>query len=208
MNKNLLIVGAGIYGVVAKEIAESMKCFEQISFVDDERKTTPNGIEVIGTTADLENLVADYSNIIVAIGNPKVRLSLINKIEEELPFATATLVSPLAYVAPSAQVLYGSIIEPMAVVHTGALISKGCIISAGAVVNHGSMCCDCCHIDCNATVEGHTVVPAGTKVCSGEVFKKTGIDVADLFMSADVEDKKPHGPIETETLKYNFDEVM
>ena len=33
--KNLLIIGAGQYGVVAKEIAESMKCFEKIDFVDD-----------------------------------------------------------------------------------------------------------------------------------------------------------------------------
>ena len=33
--KNLLIIGAGQYGMVAKEIAESMKCFEKIDFVDD-----------------------------------------------------------------------------------------------------------------------------------------------------------------------------
>lgn len=45
MNKNLLIVGAGTYGVVASEIATDMGCFEKIAFVDDERKTTPNGIE-------------------------------------------------------------------------------------------------------------------------------------------------------------------
>ena len=25
-----------------------MKCYEKIDFVDDERKTTPNGIEVVG----------------------------------------------------------------------------------------------------------------------------------------------------------------
>lgn len=35
MNNNLLIVGAGIYGVVAKEITESMGYFEKIAFVDD-----------------------------------------------------------------------------------------------------------------------------------------------------------------------------
>lgn len=50
MNKNLLIVGASTYGVVASEIAADMGCFEKIDFVDDERKTTPNGIEVVGTT--------------------------------------------------------------------------------------------------------------------------------------------------------------
>ena len=35
MNKNLLILGAGQYGCVAKEIAESMKVFKKIDFLDD-----------------------------------------------------------------------------------------------------------------------------------------------------------------------------
>ena len=33
--KNLLILGAGQYGVLAKEIAESMGCFATIAFLDD-----------------------------------------------------------------------------------------------------------------------------------------------------------------------------
>ena len=208
MNKNLLIVGAGIYGVVAKEIAESMNCFDKIDFVDDRAKATPNGIRVIGTTDDLDELATDYSNIIVAIGDPRTRLSLLNKIEEEFSFAIATLVSPRAYISPSSQIMKGSIVEPMAVVHTGAVVSKGCIVSAGAVVNHASLCCEVCHIDCNATVAGQTIVPAGTKVCSGEVFRKTSVDTSDFFLGKENEPKKPHGPIETETLKYCFEDGM
>ncbi len=34
-NRHLLIIGAGQYGMVAKEIAESMGCFDRIDFVDD-----------------------------------------------------------------------------------------------------------------------------------------------------------------------------
>ena len=79
MNKNLLIVGAGIYGAVAMEIAESMKCFDKIAFVDDNAKTTPKGIEVVGTTADIQRLSCKYNNAIVAIGNPEIRLNLIQK---------------------------------------------------------------------------------------------------------------------------------
>ena len=98
MNKNLLIVGAGTYGVVAKEIAESMGCFETIEFVDDEMKETPNGIKVIGTTLDIENLAVDFSNIFVSIENPEKRLMMISKISEETPCRLVTLVSPLAYI--------------------------------------------------------------------------------------------------------------
>lgn len=35
VNKNLLILGAGQYGYVAKEVAESMGHFEKITFLDD-----------------------------------------------------------------------------------------------------------------------------------------------------------------------------
>ena len=119
MNRNLLIVGAGIYGVVAMEIAESMKSFDKIAFVDDNAKTTPNGIEVVGTTTDIDSLVCEYNNVVVAIGNPEVRLNLIRKFEVETPCRIVTLVSPHAYISPSAQVMKGSIIEPKAVIHAG-----------------------------------------------------------------------------------------
>ncbi len=180
-NQNLLIVGAGIYALVAKEIAESMNVFGKISFVDDKNRETPNGIPTVGTCAEIPELSKEYSYIIVAIGNPEIRLSVLRKIEEETTFKIATLISPLAYVSPSAQILKGSIIEPMAVIHTGAIISSGCIISAGAVVNHASMCCDGVHIDCNATVGGNTLVPAGMKIKSGEVYDMKTIDSREVF---------------------------
>lgn len=85
MNKNLLIIGASTYGVVASEIAADMGCFEKIDFVDDERKITPNGIDVIGTTQDIDELAIQYSNIIVTIGNPEVRLSLLTELRKKLP---------------------------------------------------------------------------------------------------------------------------
>ena len=190
MNNNLLIVGAGVYGVVAMEIAESMKCFEKIAFVDDEKKETPNGIKVIGACSDIDNLAAEYNNIIVAIGNPKVRLSLLQKLEEENYCRVVKLISPKAYVAPSAQIMQGCIVEPMAVVQSMSHIARGCIISAGAVVNHASICCDCVHVDCNATVAGMAYVPAGTKVKSGEVFDRKATDLNDLSFNQKKSDKK------------------
>lgn len=214
MNRNLLIVGAGIYGVVAKEIAESMKCFDKIDFIDDNAKTTPNGIEVVGTTADIQHLFCKYNNAIVAIGNPEIRLNLIRKLEEETPFRVVTLVSPHAYVSPSAQVMKGSIIEPMAVIHAGSVIAVGCIISAGAVVNHASMCCDGVHVDCNATVAGMTLVPAGTKIKSGEVYDRKTVDANDLFFNPEEwarklnEIRSPHTPDPINGITYNFDDVM
>ena len=216
MNRNLLIVGAGIYGVVAYEIAADMGCFEKIDFIDDSRKTTPNGIEVIGSTRDIDELAVEYGNIIVAIGAPEVRLSLLGRIKEETPYRIVSLISPKAYVSPSAQIMPGCIVEPMAVIHTGCVISTGCIISAGAVVNHASMCCDGVHVDCNPTVSGMALVPAGTKIKSGEVYDSKSADASDLFFKSEKEkapsnaekDARPHPPVAIDGQTYNFDDVM
>lgn len=172
MNNNLLIIGAGTYAIVASEIAVNMGCFDKIDFIDDNKKETPNGIKVVGTTKNIKELACHYSNIIVAIGNSRVRLSMIKKIEEETSFHIVSLISPKAYVSLSARIMKGCIIEPMAVIHTGCVIGVGCIVSAGAVINHESICCEGVHIDCNATVIGYCMVPAETKVCSGVVFKE------------------------------------
>lgn len=102
VNKNLLIVGAGAYGVVASDIAHEMGYFDKIDFVDDENESTPTGEKVIGKINDLTELNCEYSNIVVAIDSPDIRLSLLTKIQEETNFRIATLVSPKAYVAPSA----------------------------------------------------------------------------------------------------------
>lgn len=172
MNDNLLIIGAGIYGLVAKEIAESMGCFEKIAFVDDNAKTTPNGIEVVGRISDIENLTSEYYNIIVAIGNSEIRLSLIQRLSEKVPCRIVTLISPKAYVSPSAKIEKGCIVEPMAILHTECVIRTGCIISAGAVINHAGVCCEGVHVNCNATVEGYAFVPAATKIGCGEIYKR------------------------------------
>ena len=171
MDGKLLIIGAGSYALVAAEIAASMGCFAKIAFVDDRIQTLQNGVSVAGTTRDIDCLAGQYSHIIVGIGNPEVRLSILEQLQEKANYQIATLISPRAYVSPEAKVGEGCIVEPMAVVNREAVLEKGCIISAGAVVNHESACGQVCHIDCNATVAAYAKVPEKTKVCSGEVYR-------------------------------------
>lgn len=167
---NLLIVGAGVYGTLVKEIAQSMGCFDKIAFIDDVAKKSFGGEDVIGTVSDIAALSSLFSNVSVAIGNPDVRLSIIGRIEAETPCAVVSLVSPLAYVSAGAEIAPGCIIEPMAVIHTGCKLLRGCIVSAGAVINHASSLGEGVHVDCNATVAGYADVPSKMKVPCGNVF--------------------------------------
>ena len=171
MEQNLLILGAGIYGDLAGEIARSMGVFQRIAFVDDRAAQTANGCPVIGTTEDLPALAGEFTHAVVAIGNPAVREKLLGRIVEETSLELATLISPAAYVSPSARIGAGCVIEPMSVVHTAAVLGKGCLICAGAVVNHAAVCGDFVQVDCNATVAGNISVPAGSKIPSGTVCR-------------------------------------
>ncbi len=212
MNRNLLIIGAGCCGLSAKEIAMAMGCYEKIDFLDDNIKELPDGSKIIGGVNDFENFTLEYNNIFVAIANPEIKLGLLNKIKETTTYKIATLVSPRAFVSPSAQVMQGTLVEAMATVNTGSVIATGCIIGAGSVVNHCSMCCDGVHLECNSTVADNTLVPAGTSIDSGVVYKRENIDVNDFFFDAEkwhnsLENlKKPHGPLPINGQEYCFED--
>lgn len=163
MNSNLLILGAGQYGAVAKETAEAMGCFGKIAFLDD------NNERAIGRVEDYKQLAEEYNYAFVAIGNPELRLGLIPKLED-VGYTIPILIHIRAYVSPAAKLEKGTIVEPLATVHSNCQVGMGGIISAGAVVNHNSRLGSGCHVDCNAVVPSGTVVPAKTKIEYGRVY--------------------------------------
>ena len=197
MNKNLLILGAGQFGFMVKEIAESMNCFEKIDFLDDSNEIA------IGKLNDYEKFVCEYRYAIVAIGNPEIRLSYIQKLEEAC-FVIAIIVSPMAYIAPSAQLMKGTIVEPMAVVQANSTVAIGSIVSSGAIVRHNAFVGDACHLDCNAVVMSGSIVLAKTEVNACEVYR-SGMDNSKIT----IEVKVPSGgPDTVKGQKYKFEDGM
>ena len=165
MNNNLLIIGAGQYGLVAREIAQAMGRFDKIAFLDDSGASP----EIIGSTRDIEKFAAEFHYGFVAIGNPQVRRKLIEQLRYNC-IILAILVHPTAYISPSAQLQKGVCIEPNATVQTGAVVATASFIASGAVIRHDSFVGEFCHIDCNAVVESRAIVPADTKVSCCSVF--------------------------------------
>ncbi len=153
----LLILGAGQYGFVAKEVAEAMGIFTQIDFLDDHNEIA------IGKLDDLEK--TEYDTAFVAIGNPVVRAEWLQRISK-----IATLVHPRAVVSPSAVIGEGCIIEAGAVISTDVKIGKGTIVMANAVVGHNATVGDCCQLKYNCTVPENCVVPDQTKVDCNVVY--------------------------------------
>ena len=163
--ENLVILGAGQYGHVARETAEAMGCFGEICFLDDHSETA------IGKLEDYRLLRSKYGSAFVAMGTPGLRMHWLKTLEDA-GYQLPVLIHPKAYVSPSAQLGKGSIAEPMAVVNAGAEVGMGALLCAGCVVNHNAYVLPGCQIDCNAVVAAGAVVPEGTKVQSCSVFEK------------------------------------
>ena len=162
MNR-LLILGAGQYGTVAKEVAEAMGCYKTISFLDDKSPSA------VGKLEEYASFSTRYPYAFVAIGDLSLRGEWIRRLREA-GFFLPVLVHPRAVVMPSAEVGAASIIEAMAVVNSNAVVGEGSIVSSGAVVNHNATVGNHCHIDCNAVVPANEVVPDQTKIMYGTVY--------------------------------------
>ena len=185
---SLLVMGAGQYGVMAKEIAEAMGIFDRIAFLDDSYKASAasrqeshperiaseaegsSKISLIGIFADIPKFAAEFRYGFVAIGNPALRRKLTEQLQQK-NITPATLVHPTAYVSPSAQLDAGCCVEPNATVQTGAVIKQASFIASGAVIRHNATVGEFCHVDCNAVVNTLAVVPAGTHILAQETYR-------------------------------------
>ena len=146
---NLLILGAGQYGQLIKELAQQSGKYEKIEFLDDYNECA------IGKLDDYLKYTENFSHAIVSFGDINLRKKWVGIIKQ---YFVLPIVSYSAYVSPSAKIGSNVVIEPFAVVHSSCNIGDGCLISSGAVINHNSTINSFCNIDCNATVGARSVI--------------------------------------------------
>ena len=77
---NLLIIGAGQYGMVVKEIALTTGRFDKIDFLDDN-----NAVAIDGTN-NISKWVSEYKIAIVAIGKADVSYILMSELATDVLF--------------------------------------------------------------------------------------------------------------------------
>lgn len=163
----LLILGAGKYAQVIKEIACAMHCFDRIAFLDDEADAG----DVIGRCADYKRLVGAFHMLLPAFDNGILRIQWLNRLEKagvQIP----SLIHPRAFLSPSASIGAGSIVEACAVVQSGSDVGRGCFIRSNACVYYGVQMGHGCDIGCGSTIEAESTMPPFSKLKHGEVHKK------------------------------------
>ena len=147
-----------------KEIAESMGCFEEISFVDNDREGA------IGKLEQVETFYPEYNCAIAACDDGTERLEWNKKLETL--YNIPVLFHMESTISPSANLMSGCIVEPRAVVGCGNTIGQATVIGANTVVEPYSFIGDSCTLKSGTIVKSTSVLEMGTKteqgtVCSG-----------------------------------------
>lgn len=160
MGNKLLIVASERYGDYVKEIAESMECFETISFVDNDRQ------DAIGKLDELSSFYPEYNCAIAACDDGEERLMWNKKIEEL--FNVPVLFHKDSTISPSSSLLPGCIVEPRAVIGCQTTIGSSTVIGAGTVIEpycfigDGSTLRSGTIVKSTSIVDAHTVTNQGT----------------------------------------------
>lgn len=150
---NLLILGAGSHGHEVYEIAEGMRCFKKIRYLDDYVKAE----EVIGSIKDISILKNEFTLAFPAVGSSNVRREWTDMIIQN-GYVIPTLIDTSAVISKNSEIGYASFIGPRAVINSGASIGKGCIVSSGAVVGR-----DACMPDWSFLNTGEMIVKEGSE---------------------------------------------
>lgn len=155
MTGGLLIVGAGGHGRVVADAAILQGAWSSIAFLDQNPKlpAAQLGLPIIGESASPAELLQDYPHAVVAIGDSRRRLALMQQMQDQ-GFSFACVMHPSASVSAFCEVGAGSVVLAQAAINPGATLGKGCIINTGATVDHDCRLADGVHISPGAHLAG------------------------------------------------------
>lgn len=159
---DLVILGAGGHGREALDILRAAGTGRPIGFLDANPSLKEvDGLPVLGG----EEWLRDHLDLeaIIAIGNPKIVLSLSAKLESwGVRFAGA--VSPAAIVSPRASLGAGCLIFPQAFVSAGAVLEPHVTVNVGASVSHDAKVGRGALLNPGARLAGGAIVGAGATI--------------------------------------------
>ena len=186
--EKLLLVGAGGFGrVVLEHASKEYEC----TFLDDRPAigTEINGCKVVGRISDIEKLFDEYKQLIVTIGNNKLREKIYSE-AEKIGYTFPNIIVPSAYVSPYATIGSGCVILNNVVIQNNANVGNGVILNPGVEIHHDSVICnnvliytntvvrslarvgDRAHLGSTLTIGNEVMIPEDMIVQDGETIRK------------------------------------
>jgi sugar O-acyltransferase (sialic acid O-acetyltransferase NeuD family) len=175
----LIIIGAGGHGAVVAEAAALSREWSSIAFLDDNpcRGAEVVGCAVLGTTSELEKLIASGPNFefFAALGDNRHRQEILLSIEE-LGGVLAKIVHPNSVISPSARIGAGTVVCAGAVISARAEIARGCIVNNAASIDHDCVLGNAVHISPGAHLAGDVTIGDRSWIGIGASVKE-GINI-------------------------------
>ena len=157
--KKLLIIGAGGHGRVIADCAELTGRWAEIQFLDDRHPELASADDwpVAGTSQSCWDYFPGEWDVIVGIGDNRVRLQMVEKLLEA-GFTLPVLVHPSAAVSPRATLAEGTVVFAQVAVNTGAQMGRGVILNTGCIVDHDCRLSHGVHVSPGAALAGNVTV--------------------------------------------------
>jgi sugar O-acyltransferase (sialic acid O-acetyltransferase NeuD family) len=173
---SIILLGSGGHARACIDVIEQEGVFKVVGLLglSHEVGSRVLGYPVLGTDADLPNLLSDFTHALVTIGqikSPEQRMRLFALLENNncsLPI----IVSPRAYVSPHALLGAGTIVMHGAVVNAGAKVGHNCIVNSQALIEHDVIVEDHCHIATAATINSGVHIATGTFIGSNSSVRQ------------------------------------
>jgi len=162
MDNNITLYGASGHGKVIVDVLKSASSEINIIIDDNPKTQTILGIPVIPTT---EVDLASLQNVIISIGNNKVR----KRLSSELKANFASAIHPTAIISKFSKIGQGTVVMAGAKINPDCAIGEHCIINTGAVIEHDAKIGDFAHISPAAALAGNVTVGEGTHVGIGAI---------------------------------------
>ena len=188
MKEKIILIGGGGHCKSCIDVIEQEGRFTIAGIVDmpEKQQETVLGYPMIGSDADLLELIKTFCNVLITLGqikSPTRRMELFNNLMQ-MGAHFPVIQSPLAYVSRHAHVADGTIVMHHALINAGASVGRNCIINAKALVEHDSVIEDHCHISTGAVVNGGVTIGSGSFFGSGAVSKEYTSIPANSFIKA------------------------
>lgn len=184
----LVLIGGGGHCKACIDVIEATGTWRILGILDLAERVGEKvlGYPIIGTDNRIRQFATDGARFLVSIG--QIRAVEPRRRAFELVKSSngkfATIVSPLAYVSPSAVLGAGTIVMHRALVNASAAIGDNVIINTLALIEHDAVVGDHCHISTAAVVNGCAAIGSGSFVGSNAAVVQ-GIAVPnDTFIPA------------------------
>lgn len=140
--KNLIIIGAGGFGLEVAAYAHDIGLYDIKGFLDDTKPagTLHGGLPVLGPT---DNAIDAEALYVIAVGAPNNRAKLAGEFTSR-GAKFATLLHPASYVADTSTIDEGTILAPFSFAGPECKIGKHCLLNIYASVAHESQIGDYC----------------------------------------------------------------